>query len=208
MKRTNFSLVSGICSLLMGIMLVLWSQSIVKYLIMAVGFLFLIPGIYALFSYFFTRKGENEERHFGWTQIVGIGSILFGFSLILCPVYFETTLMYAIGVILAYAGLNEIITLASAREWTRVSGGFYVIPVLVMVLGIFILFNPISSANIPFILLGIGCIAYGISGIIDSFRFRKPRVEEVTEIVAELPQEEASTETNVTEEKKSPAEEK
>lgn len=195
MKRTNFSLISGICSLLLGTMLVFWSQSVVTYLIVAVGFLFMIPGLYALFSYFFARKGEGEKRHFGWTQIVGVGSALFGLSLVLCPVFFETTLMYAIGVILAYAGLNEIITLAAAREWTRVSMGFYVVPVLVMVLGIFILFNPIGTANLPFILLGIGCMAYGVSGIIDSFRFRKPRVEEVVEIIPEETEQTALPET-------------
>ena len=138
-----------------------------------------------MFSLFFTRKGETERATFGWTQLIGIGSILFGFSLVLCPVFFETTLMYALGVILAYAGLNEIITLVAARRWARVSAGYYVVPVMVMVLGIFILFNPISTANLPFILLGIGSIAYGITGLVDVIRFRKPQDEDVEPIMPE-----------------------
>ena len=94
--------------------------------------------------------------------------------------------MYALGIILSYAGLSEIIQLVSARQWVRVPGGFYVTPVLVMLLGIFILFNPIESANLPFILLGIGCMVYGLSDMVNVIKFRQRNndVEEL-EVVAE-----------------------
>lgn len=187
-KKTSgftYAMLRGITALLIGILLVFWSQSAVLYLIMAIGCLFLIPGLLSLLTYF-RKLSLDGNRRFGWAQVLGVGSILFGLCLIVSPVFFEKSLMYALGIILSYAGLSEIIQLVSARQWVRVPGGFYVTPVLVMLLGIFILFNPIESANLPFILLGIGCMVYGLSDMVNVIKFRQRNndVEEL-EVVAE-----------------------
>ena len=187
------ALMRGITALL--ILLVFWSQSAVLYLIMVIGCLFLIPGLFSLLTYY--RKVSPEgTRRFGWPQVLGVGSILFGLCLIVSPVFFEKSLMYALGIILSYAGLSEIIQLTAARQWVRVPGGFYVTPVLVMLLGIFILFNPIESANLPFIILGIGCMVYGLSDMVNVIKFRRRNsdVEEVQVVIDEPKEYENSVE--------------
>ena len=191
-KKTTgitMAMLRGIAALLIGILLVFWSQNAVTYLIMAVGCLFLIPGLLSLLAYFRQTSPEGN-RSFGWSQVLGIGSILFGLCLIVSPVFFEKSLMYALGIILSYAGLSEIIQLTVARQWTRVPAGFYVTPVLVMLVGIFILFNPIESANLPFIILGIGCMVYGLSDMVNVIKFRRrnSEVEEV-QVVLDEPKE-------------------
>ena len=191
-KKTTgitMAMLRGIAALLIGILLVFWSQNAVMYLIMAVGCLFLIPGLLSLLAYFRQTSPEGN-RSFGWSQVLGIGSILFGLCLIVSPVFFEKSLMYALGIILSYAGLSEIIQLTVARQWTRVPAGFYVTPVLVMLVGIFILFNPIESANVPFIILGIGCMVYGLSDMVNVIKFRRrnSEVEEV-QVVLDEPKE-------------------
>ncbi len=195
-KKTTgvtIGMLRGITALLIGILLVFWSQSAVTYLIMAIGCLFLIPGLLSLLTYF--RKTSPEgNRRFGWSQMLGVGSILFGLCLIVSPVFFEKSLMYALGIILSYAGLSEIIQLTVARQWVRVPGGFYVTPVLVMLVGIFILFNPIESANLPFIILGIGCMVYGLSDMVNVIKFRRrnSNVEEV-QVVIDEPKEQGNS---------------
>ena len=191
-KKTTgitMAMLRGIAALLIGILLVFWSQNAVTYLIMAVGCLFLIPGLLSLLAYFRQTSPEGN-RSFGWSQVLGIGSILFGLCLIVSPVFFEKSLMYALGIILSHAGLSEIIQLTVARQWTRVPAGFYVTPVLVMLVGIFILFNPIESANVPFIILGIGCMVYGLSDMVNVIKFRRrnSEVEEV-QVVLDEPKE-------------------
>ncbi|MBR3896335.1 MAG: DUF308 domain-containing protein [Bacteroidaceae bacterium] len=183
------ALMRGITALLIGGLLVFWSQSAVLYLIMVIGCLFLIPGLFSLLTYY--RKVSPEgTRRFGWPQVLGVGSILFGLCLIVSPEFFEMSLMYALGIILSYAGLSEIIQLVAARQWVRVPGAFYVTPVLVMLTGIFILFNPIETANIPFIILGIGCIVYGISDMVNIVKFRRRNSEvEELEVVNDEPKE-------------------
>lgn len=188
-KKTTgitIGMLRGITALLIGGLLVFWSQSAVTYLIMAIGCLFLIPGLLSLLAYLRNTSSEGTRR-FGWSQMLGVGSILFGLCLIVSPVFFEKSLMYALGIILSYAGLSEIIQLTAARQWVRVPGGFYVTPVLVMLLGIFILFNPIESANLPFIILGIGCMVYGLSDMVNVIKFRRRNsdVEEVQVVIDE-----------------------
>lgn len=195
-KKTTgitMAMLRGIAALLIGILLVFWSQNAVTYLIMAVGCLFLIPGLLSLLAYFRQTSPEGN-RSFGWSQVLGIGSILFGLCLIVSPVFFEKSLMYALGIILSYAGLSEIIQLTVARQWTRVPAGFYVTPVLVMLVGIFILFNPIESANLPFIILGVGCMVYGLSDMVNVIKFRRRNsdVEEV-QVVLDEPKEQENS---------------
>lgn len=197
-KKTTgimIGMLRGITALLIGGLLVFWSQSAVTYLIMAIGCLFLIPGLLSLLAYFRNTSSEGTRR-FGWSQMLGVGSILFGLCLIVSPVFFEKSLMYALGIILSYAGLSEIIQLTAARQWVRVPGGFYVTPVLVMLLGIFILFNPIESANLPFIILGIGCMVYGLSDMVNVIKFRRRNsdVEEVQVVIDEPKEYENSVE--------------
>jgi len=197
-KKTTgitIGMLRGITALLIGGLLVFWSQSAVTYLIMAIGCLFLIPGLLSLLAYLRNTSSEGTRR-FGWSQMLGVGSILFGLCLIVSPVFFEKSLMYALGIILSYAGLSEIIQLTVARQWVRVPGGFYVTPVLVMLLGIFILFNPIESANLPFIVLGIGCMVYGLSDMVNVIKFRRRNsdVEEVQVVIDEPKEYENSVE--------------
>lgn len=189
MKTFAYPMLRCISALLIGALLVLWSQSAVIYLIMVLGWLFVIPGVLSMFAYV---RHRGEGFRFGWSQFLGIGSILFGLCLIVNPLFFEKSLMYALGIILSYAGLSEIIQLTAARQWAHVSGGFYVVPVLIMLVGIFILFNPIESANIPFIILGVGCMVYGISDLINVIKFRK-RNEDIQEVVIEGMEEPAQT---------------
>ena len=82
----------------------------------------------------------------------------------------------------------RIVNLSAARSWTVVPGGFFVIPVLVLIAGIVVLFNPFTAAAVPFIILGVSSIVYGLSDLINIIRFRQkkepgmPEIEDITPI--------------------------
>jgi uncharacterized membrane protein HdeD (DUF308 family) len=87
--------------------------------------------------------------------------------------------------------------LVNARSWTQVATGYYIMPVLILFAGLVVLLNPFAAAAIPFIILGVSSIIYGITDIINLLRFRKKDdkkeenevvIEEVTP-VEELPTE-------------------
>ena len=120
--------------------------------------------------------------------IAGLGSLLFGLWLMIMPAFFVGILMYVLGAVLVLAGISQIVNLSAARSWTVVPGGFFVVPVLVLIAGVVVLFNPFTAATVPFIILGVSSIVYGLSDLVNIIRFRQkkdiqtPIIEDVTPI--------------------------
>lgn len=168
MKTMNHFIVRCICFILVGVLLVAWPEAAVVYLVIAVGAIFLIPGLYTVITYL--MKGSKIDMPF---PFVSIGSALFGLSLMVIPTFFVSILMYVLGIILVFAGFSQLVHLWSARRWTAVPGGYFVIPVLIFLSGMVVLFNPFAAASVPFLILGASCIVYGVSELVNQIRFRK-----------------------------------
>ena len=62
-----------------------------------------------------------------------------------------------------------------ARRWTPVPGGFYVIPVLILIAGIVALFNPTGARNTAFMIIGVSSLVYAVSELINWFKFARRR---------------------------------
>lgn len=192
MKALNYSVIRGICAVLMGLLLVTWPEAAIVYLVIAIGAVFFVPSLFSLVGYF--TKGRQEGAMF---PIVSIGSLLFGLWLMVSPAFFVGILMYVLGVVLVFAGISQIIQLVNARGWTLVAPGYYIMPVLILLAGLVVLLNPFAAAAIPFIILGVSSIVYGITDIINQLRFRKKEEKkEENEVVIEevAPVEELPTE--------------
>lgn len=164
----NYSIVRCICAILVGVLLVAWSDAAAIYLVIAVGAMFLIPGLYAIINYLW--KGRTQNMPF---PLVSIGSGILGLWLMVMPAFFVSILMYVLGAILMFAGISQIVSLASAHKWTQVPMGYYVVPILLLVAGFIVLLNPFAVASVPFLILGVSCIVYGVSELVNQIRFRK-----------------------------------
>ena len=163
----NYSIIRCICALVIGVLLVAWPEAAILYLVITIGVLFLVPGLFSLSGYLI--RGKQDGSRF---PIAGLGSLLFGLWLMIMPAFFVGILMYVLGAVLVLAGISQIVNLSAARSWTVVPGGFFVIPVLVLIAGIVVLFNPFTAAAVPFIILGVSSIVYGLSDLINIIRFR------------------------------------
>lgn len=192
MKTMSYSVIKGICAVIMGVLLVTWPETAILYLVIAIGAMFLVPGVVAVLNYIF--KSREQGAMF---PIVSVGSMLFGLWLMISPAFFVGILMYVLGAVLVFAGISQIMQLVNARGWTQVAFGYYVMPVLILIAGLVVLLNPFAAATVPFIILGVSSIVYGITDIINGIRFRKKEdkttvneviIEEVTP-VEELPNE-------------------
>ena len=136
----NYSIIRCICALVIGVLLVAWPEAAILYLVITIGVLFLVPGLFSLSGYLI--RGKQDGSRF---PIAGLGSLLFGLWLMIMPAFFVGILMYVLGAVLVLAGISQIVNLSAARSWTVVPGGFFVIPVLVLIAGIVVLFNPFRS---------------------------------------------------------------
>ena len=170
MKAINYSLVRILFALIVGLILIIWPGVAVNYLVITVGVLFLIPGIIALIGYIGSKPRKNEDVRF---PIEGIGSILFGLWLIVSPNFFANVLMYVLGFILMLAGIWQLASLNIARKQIKVPGGFFIVPTLILLMGVIVIFFPADVRNTSFMLIGITCLVYSINELINYYKFSR-----------------------------------
>lgn len=78
MKTMNYSIIRCICALVLGVLLVAWPEAAILYLVITIGALFLVPGLFSVFGYL--TRGKQNGMSF---PIAGLGSLLFGLWLML-----------------------------------------------------------------------------------------------------------------------------
>ena len=96
MKSLNYAAISSLCALAIGILLVVWPEAAIIYLVITVGVLFLLPGLFGLFSYYAASRHKDVEMRRSFL-IVALGSTLLGFWLMIMPEFFVNILMYLLG---------------------------------------------------------------------------------------------------------------
>lgn len=179
MKTVSYPLISDVCALAIGVLLVWWPQAAVIYLVITVGILFLLPGVLGLLSYFMNRSKKAGRVHL---PVVALGSTLFGLWLMIMPEFFVNILMYILGVLLVFAGIAQISNLLAARSWGHVPVGMFVIPLLVLAAGLVVLFNPFEVATVPFIILGASSIVYALTDLFRILRYRKKEEAQIQDV--------------------------
>ena len=112
MKSLNGSVLRCIFAFVLGLVLVLWPEAAVTYLVITFGICFIIPGLFSILNYFTREKVEGEPSPM--FPIDGAGSILFGAWLVIMPQFFVSILMYVLGALLVLAGARQLISLVSA----------------------------------------------------------------------------------------------
>ena len=117
----------------------------------------------------------TEERERGETDVSYRG-ILFGAWLVIMPEFFVNILMYLLGALLVIAGVQQLVSLISARKWSNVPLGFYLMPALILITGVMILAYPFGAAANTFVIFGVASIFYGACELINWYKFRK-RIE-------------------------------
>lgn len=172
MKVLGSYIFRAICSVLVGFLLVFNPDQMTLVLVQVIGGLFLLSGLVTLVNYVVVRSSSTGVVR-PLFPVVGLGSALFGLFLAFFPGYFITYLMFLLGGLLIIAGISQVTSLVGYRKIMPLSWKVFLVPVLLLAAGALILFNPLSSASLPFTILGICCIVYGISDIVNGIRLRR-----------------------------------
>ena len=146
----------AVLAILLGLALLIWPADALKYVVMLIGIVFLAIGIIA----FIISSRNREEHQRSFAPLSGIGSVILGLLL---------------GFILVVAAVGQFVTLAAARQFGRIAPVSFLFPVLILIVGIVILFDPFSSAESVFILFGITAVFYGVTDLLNQYSIRKMR---------------------------------
>ena len=190
MKMLNYSLLSNIFTLIIGILLVVWPGVIVDYFVISIGVLFLIPGLTGIFYYYSTAKAREEQGIKSVFPIPALGSVVLGLWLMIMPEFFEKALMYLLGVLLVLAGLSQLMKLIAVKNVVKVPFVMYIFSVLILLAGMFVLFNPFEVLSAPFVLLGVSAIFYALTDLFRLIKYKNKQIVEEKNIVDITPVEE------------------
>ncbi|MBR4297945.1 MAG: DUF308 domain-containing protein [Bacteroidaceae bacterium] len=153
----------------MGIALVMYSQDVARYVVQGIGVLFILPGLITAFGAI--SKDNNERSVSVMPIIVGGGSVLMGVVLLLFPEYFISILLYILAVLLLVGSTMQIYQLVKmSREGMKSGMIYYVFPVTIFLVGLYILLNPMETASLPFLFVGYAAILYGVVELLTLMR--------------------------------------
>lgn len=171
MKTINASILRSLFAVILGFVLVLWPETAIIYLVITIGILFILPGVFSVLHYF--TRDKSDEASSRMFPVEGAGSILFGAWLVITPGFFVNILMYILGALLVIAGIQQMVALISFRKWQMVPWGFYLVPVLILVTGVTILAYPFGAAANTFVIFGVASIFYGSFELLNWYKFQK-----------------------------------
>lgn len=161
----------AILAIVVGAVLVVWPGVALRYIVMFIGAMFLITGLFA----FIVSNRNREDHRRSLVPFSGIGSMALGVLLLCYAKSFTTIFMFILGFILVVAAIGQFVALATARQYGAVSPVSYLFPVLIFIAGIVVLFDPFASAEGVLIFFGIAAIFYGITDLINQSVIRKMR---------------------------------
>ena len=188
MKILSSYIFRALCAMLVGFLLVSNPETMTTLLVQIIGGLFTFSGVVAIIGYFVnsyqrqrllrTAEEAGEPIPSGsmlvpMFPVVGIGSLAFGVFLLLMPDQFVNILMYVLGALMVLAGGSQCLSLISYRKVVPLTWSVFVLPLLILAAGIFVVCQPQESASLPFTILGIACICYGATEFFNGLRLHR-----------------------------------
>lgn len=180
MRILHSSLFRALCAVVIGVLLIRRPGDTLVWMTVAIGILFLVSGILSCITYMvarsrynrslqnesgvelYDRNGKAIRHRKPFFPIVGIGSIVLGLILAVMPSTFVTYLMYVLGAILIIGGASQLFTLISVARKLRISLFFYILPIVILLTGIYTIMQPGESASLTLIVIGWAMLVYGI----------------------------------------------
>lgn len=155
----------SLATMLLGILLIVWPETIVKLTAYVIGTFFIIKGAYQVVNYFVV-KGQNDFFNNG--LLGGVISLLIGLALLLMGEEIANVFRIVIGVWVIYESLVRINTsiklhAAGIEAWKYV----LILALMMLVLGVFITFY----TGAIFTLIGWVMILAGLIGILGDVMF-------------------------------------
>ena len=155
MRVINSYIFRAVCALIVGILLVANPEGMTTLLVQVIGGLFIVSGLVSVINYFVVRYSKD--------------AVLKPFF----PALFIHYLMFVLGGLMVLAGFSQLWSMFRYRRVVPFRWYVFLTAVLILFLGVFIVFNPLQSASVPFIIIGATFIIYGLAELVNGVRLRK-----------------------------------
>ena len=195
MRIIQSSIFRALLAIVFGYLLVMYRNELLHWTTIAFGCLFFLSGLISVIAYYVEKRramniadrlqamsemrGDEMETPaeddikrslLPTFPIVGLGSMILGVILAIMPTTFVHGMMYVVSGLLVLGALNMISNLIMAHKFASIGVGFWVMPILLLTLGVAMIVKPDLFAAMPFRILGWALIVYGVIECINAIK--------------------------------------
>ncbi len=186
MKVLQGSFFRAVCSIIVGALLVKYREQTVTWITIFMGVLFFISGLISCLIWLSQKRHADTPQIFDANgrqisgfkpsfPLAGIGSLILGIALAMMPASFITGLMYVLAAILIVGALNQFFTLAAASRYARIGLMWWIMPSVVLLVGIIAVVRPSAIASAPLFVIGWCLMVYGAIECVNALKIYKVR---------------------------------
>lgn len=186
MKVLQSSIFRAICVIIVGALLVKYREQTVTWITILIGAIFFISGVISCIAYFsakhkstgdgldiYDANGKLIVQSKPMFPIVGLGSLILGAILALFPNAFVNGLVYVLAAILILGAINQLFNLTAATKFAHIGLVWWIVPILVLIIGIVAIAKPSVIATAPLLIIGWCMMVYGAVEIINSIKIHQ-----------------------------------
>lgn len=177
--RGKTDLITSVIVLAVGIALIcLYKRvDILDWIIILVGIMFMIPGIFNLISGLAGKQSGNASA-----IVAGIGAICLGVVMCIVPGFFAQILVYIFAGILIIGGIYHIAFLGWLAKPYILPWYYYIIPVLMIGAGLVMIFTGVRTLNNTVVLItGIAFVCSSLNSLVEWVATHPSKKKEIPE---------------------------
>ena len=160
-----------------GALLVKFREEAVVTITLTLGGWFFIAGLVACVQAFVNRRHAALEENIPFETemawIVGAGCMIFGVILVVMPKAFLVAQMYILSGILILSAIGQYTMLASATRYGRIGLSWWLMPTLLLAIGILCIVNPKGVLTAPLFIIGWALMVYGVVECINAIKIHR-----------------------------------
>jgi uncharacterized membrane protein HdeD (DUF308 family) len=164
-------LVEGIVVALLGLILLVAPGASLFFLVLLLGIYLLIAGIFRIIGIFL------DSSSWGWKLIAGVLCLIAGLAILSNPLWSTTLastwLVILVGFLAMLQGAAGLIVAFQGGGW-----GMGALSVLGILLGLFLVINPLIGVAALTFILAIFMLIGGVGAVVQAFRMRREAVAE------------------------------
>ena len=186
MKRFPKSILRACCAIAAGAILVQYRDQAAMWITVGIGVVFFISAVISFIDYMASRKHSDEQvelfdaqgRKMGQRRprrfpVVAIGCGILGSVMALSPGTFVGGLMFVLAALLIAGGAYQLFSLSLATRFARVGIVWWVLPVVILLIGLVALIKPSAIASAPLLIIGWCLMVYGVVDLIDALKIHR-----------------------------------
>ena len=168
--KNRFSgLIRAIAALAIGIVMVVSKTDAMVLAVRIIAAFLLASGVVSLVVGY--RNRENSQMPL--MGVNGFVDIFIALMIFMFPGFVAGLIVYLIGFVLIGFGIFQLIALAGANKVMKVGFAAFVMPVLVLLAGAFLLARPTFIGTAVGTVAGVALIVYGVSELLSSWKMRR-----------------------------------